>query len=285
MAIRVTVHAATGFSPHHLMFGREMRPLADYSALAIWEEAADQKKTRAFFAGIAECFEEAQRTRLAAHGAATKAQDRQVKQQDRSHPLATHRLAPGTWVMLRDERPAHKLAHRFIGPFRVSARAGQPSTGDSNAVSDSREHHSANYHLCDEDGRPLQRTFPRDKLFAVPSRDIALSMRQERLYSAEEWSSARASCSQVHAGPLPIPDSDGVQRYVVEAILDRQEKGRDRAPFVLVKWAGYHEPQWIPESDVDPEALRPLLRAWRRQLALDEGLATQSRVNRVSSRR
>lgn len=274
MVLRSTVHSATGYAPHHIMFGREPRPLADYMAIAQWEGAAADGRDRAarselcHLANITTHVRTSAETRLAARTAATRAQDGQRAAQDKAHKVVQHRLSEGDWVWLREEAPACKLVHRFVGPFRV---LGDCSGG--------------NYRLADEHGVQLERSFPRDKLFLVASREIALSRRQSRLYSAEEWISARAACSEVHTGPLGDPAED---RYVVESILERRAErtgttsGGSPGAQVLVKWANYSTPTWIPESYVDPDALPALLRNMRRARLVARGRGSaSSRLKRV----
>ena len=51
--------------------------------------------------------------------------------------------------------------------------------------------------------------------------------------------------------PPPITDMDGNTRYMVDEIL--REKQRGRQTFYLVKWTGYDEPTWEPQSYLQDE--------------------------------
>ena len=157
--------------------------------------------------------------------------------------------------------------HRFVGPFKV--------------VGDSKIH--GNYCIADEHGTQLERSFPRDKLYAVGSREIALSRRQARLYSPEDWLTARAACAEIQAGPIGAGGPDD-NRYIIECILERKPAAGKQQASVLVKWANYTEPSWIPESNIAPADLQALLRAMqRRKIVESGGGARLSRLKRVAA--
>lgn len=203
--------------------------------------------------------------------AATSAQVGQRRAQDQQHRVVEQRLAVGQWVYMREERSEHKLTHRFVGPFRVVARTEGSEGG--------------NYCVADKHGTRLERSWPRDKLFLVGS-PTSFSRRQAQLYCSEDWDFARAACAEVQAGPLPSSAGAGPQVFVVERILDRRPasgNGNHRKEAqVLIKWSGFSEPQWIPESDVLADDLAPLLRAWRVSAALERGEGpARARLRRV----
>jgi hypothetical protein len=271
MAIRITVHSATGYSPHQVMFGRSPRPLTNYMAIAQWEGAGSGTNTgyadATLITNITHHLQHAHTTALSARETATKAQDSQRRAQDKSHNISHHRLQEGTWVWLREETPGSKLVHRFVGPFKI--------------VGDSKIH--GNYCIADEHGTQLERSFPRDKLYAVGSREIALSRRQARLYSPEDWLTARAACAEIQAGPIGAGGPDD-NRYIIECILERKPAAGKQQASVLVKWANYTEPSWIPESNIAPADLQALLRAMqRRKIVESGGGARLSRLKRVAA--
>lgn len=274
LAIRCTVHSATGFTPHEVMFGRPPRPFANFQAIADWTGPNVLDDDADLLSHIVQFLHRAKDVAAQARTAATSAQQQQNATQDNRHTLAEHSLEPDVWVFLREEQPSCKLAHRFVGPFKVVSRLPIPGSDAP-----------GNYCIADENGRQLEQTFPRDKLFAVASRGVSLSRRQSRLYSSEEWHDARAKCSEVHTGPLPTTDGFASNSYIVEAILQRAPATAPAgAGRVLVKWSGRTKPEWIPESDVVPDDLRRLLRAWRLSTALQQGTSHASRLRRTAER-
>ena len=50
---------------------------------------------------------------------ATSAQGAQRRAQDNRGAVTVARLETGSVVYVKDMRPDHKLAHRFLGPFKV----------------------------------------------------------------------------------------------------------------------------------------------------------------------
>ena len=108
-----------------------------------------------------------------------------------------------------------------------------------------------------------------------------MSRRQGRLYSPEDWDFARAACSQVQPGPLPSAEGFGSHDFVVERVLDRRV--RDGVREILVKWSGFSEKEWIPETNVVPGHLPSLLRAWKLAKALADGKGPAlSRLRRLA---
>jgi hypothetical protein len=275
MAIRVTVHAATGFTPHHVFFGRPARPLVDYQALAVWDQADLSVPTAELFASMAERLRRADAVRVSARTAAEGAQSAQRRAQDSSHRVAAARLPAGTWVRVLDERLENKLLFRFLGPFQVLSLAGEEATT-----------HSGNYILADEEGRQLERSFPRDKLYVISKDDIAFTRRQAQLYSRDEWMDARVTVSEVQAGPLPVtkdPAGSGVKSdqtwWAVERVVGRRTSPRG-VKEVKVKWVGYDEPEWVPEANMKPGSLEPLLKEWASAERLAAGVGQASRLRR-----
>ncbi len=57
-----------------------------------------------------------------------------------------------------------------------------------------------------------------------------------------------------------------------------EERAGRQGPEYLVKWVGYAEPQWVPASDFDPEALDALLQRRARLRARASGDGPASRL-------
>jgi len=261
LALRTAIHASTGFSPFHLMFGRPFRNFLDFSLLASWDTSDCSPATAEVFASFSHQLRQASIS--SALDNAAQAQERQRHSQDAHRAIELQRLPPKSVVYLREIRPDSKLAHRFIGPFFVHHT--------------SSENLSANYLIADDKGKILQQSYPRDQLFQVVQPEVSASLRQRRLYSPDEWKSAIDACSQVHAGPLSFAAGDE-SLWVIDKLLDRQVKSDGN--IVLVKWSGYADPQWIPESDIPSDTLSTLLREWRHEQALQSGFGVPSRLGR-----
>jgi hypothetical protein len=230
-------------------------------------------------------------------------QEEQRRGQDTAHTVVHRRLAAGAVVFLREMAPEHKLAHKFVGPFFVVGDA--PTAGGV-------ESGSANYILRDEQGRQLQKSFPRAQLFEVVQEKVVASLRQTACYTEEDLEQLVEELAAHEPGPLSfdgpsrepqfageVPGADfagedmgrGVQQegdskqqprtpwFAVEGILG-ERLDKFRRPMVLVKWVGYQEPQWIPASDVDADALRVMLRDYHRTLR--EGGGVRGRLSRVT---
>ena len=65
---------------------------------------------------------------------------------------------------------------------------------------------------------------------------------------------------------------------MIDKLLDRQVNSDGN--IVLVKWSGYADPQWIPESNIPSDTLSTLLREWRHEQALQSGFGAPSRLGR-----
>ena len=261
LALRTAVHASTGFSPFQLMFGRPFRGFLDFTLLATWDTSDRSPAAAEAFAEFSHQLRQASIS--SALDNAARAQERQRHSQDAHRSIELQRLPPKSVVYLREVRPDSKLAHRFVGPFFVHHTSNKEL--------------SANYLIADDRGKVLQQSYPRDQLFQVVQPEVSASLRQRRLYSPEEWTSAIAACSQVHSGPLS--SVDGTESlWVIDKLLDRQVNSDGN--IVLVKWSGYADPQWIPESNIPSDTLSTLLREWRHEQALQSGFGAPSRLGR-----
>ena len=141
------------------------------AGVLVWERADSDGEAAATWLGrLAAHMRRCQEVWREGREQGAKAQEGQRKVQDGRGRVVEQRLVSGTRVLLREEHREHKLAHRFVGPFSVE---GDASGG--------------NYWIVDEQGRRLERSFPRDKLFEVPQKEVEASVRQSELYSEEEW--------------------------------------------------------------------------------------------------
>ena len=261
LAIRTSVHAATGFTPFEIMFGRPFRQFLTFPSITTWTDAFKSPQLSDSLALISQHFKHTDSLRASAHHTATESQIQQRATQNASHHTEIIRLPKNSTVFIKEPRPDHKLAHRFIGPFKTHAS--------------SSTHLSDNYILADPQGRPLQQSFPRDQLYLVVQAEITASLRQQNLFSAEEWSQAAANCNQTITAPLPNRSED---LWIVEKILDRTIHRRGNS--ILVKWSGYEKPEWIPEVNVDNDTLQQLLHEWRLSNAMQSGHGAPSRMRR-----
>jgi hypothetical protein len=126
MAIRTTVHASTGFTPHELMFGRPHHPMSKImgAGVLVWERADSDGEAAATWLGrLAAHMRRCQEVWREGREQGAKAQEGQRKVQDGRGRVVEQRLVSGTRVLLREEHREHKLAHRFVGPFSVEGDA------------------------------------------------------------------------------------------------------------------------------------------------------------------
>ncbi len=190
-----------------------------------------------------------------ARASAEQAETAQRRVQDARNTVVQSRLPAGTRVLLRVMAPAHKLGHRFEGPFFILPDSPSAATNPS-----------ANYWLQDAHDHPLLRSFPRDQVFECPQPSVPMSSRQRALYTATDWDTAIQAVSEFQPGPVEqgatVDDPDDRQQlWAVERIMDADEDARR----VLVKFVGYDKPEWISEGDfTDSQVLLDLLQQWRR---------------------
>ena len=270
LAIRSTVHSATGFTPFELMFARPQNPMVNYNAVLNWEASAEQPPVLAILSTCSTHIEHAHKTRASAQAAATSAQSHQRNRQDYRNKVSFSRLKHNTCVFIKEPHPSHKLAHRFMGPFKIDAESTTTQISD-------------NYHLIDTHGKRLDQSFPRDQLFVVVQQEVKDTLRQQRLYSLEEWQAATDSCNQIQAGPLPSTQTTNRpsgEWWAVERILDQRKSTSGNDTEVLVKWSGYPTTTWVSQSFVDSTSLPKLLRDMRADQARQQGLGQASRMRR-----
>ena len=255
MAIRTAVNATTGFSPFSLMFGREFRPFADYTIMN-WGQhhEAEGPLVVSALVDLTQHLRQRLDWQASARVSMRQAQQRQQHGQDEANSVVHTRLRAGSHVYIREIHPDYKLAWRYIGPFVVQGDAVS-STMTSDVMG------SANYILADTQGVRLQKSFPRDQLFAVAHPSAELSVRQQFLYGTEEVAAAVGASSSARPGPMRELREDAGEVgkgdfYAVQSLLDeRNEKG---VPMVLIKWVGYEQADWIKACDVLPDDLHRL---------------------------
>lgn len=143
----------------------------------------------------------------------------------------------------------------------------------------------------------MERTFPRDQLFAIPHPQVLASLRQSGLFDGDDWAWAVKQASEIQAGPLPEPepdpdanelvdagsasehagsgseDSSEGEWFAIEEIIDERvaQNGSGRSE-ILLRWQGYADAEWVAEEQLNGPAQSELrasseLRAWRRRQA------------------
>ena len=278
LVIRTSVHRSSLATPFCLMFGRQWNPLSDYHQLLIdWEQLAakDAGMTQLEAAVI-------QRTILLRHRlhgeTVLQASQRGLqaaamagrRSQDAAHLIVQHRVATGAQVWLRNERQSSKLDHQLVGPFTVvdSATEKQSSSmaAGNTVAADADRDVSRNYRLRAADGVQLVRSVAREKLFVpVP---CVISARQQTLFSKGDWGGLIDRLDNVEPGPLSrvtLPGNVAASTsYAMETIV-QERAGRAGGREYLVKWVGYAQPSWEPESAFHSAPQRELLRERRAQ--------------------
>ena len=259
LSIRTAVNMSTGYAPFAIMFGRTFHPLANYMAID-WKEAEESdssmiaalaKRTIQHKLLLQEDWQSSAKLK------ATLAAETQKRNTNKllAKRISVKRLKPGTTVFIRKQLIPHKVHHRFTGPFFISRDAVIIEEGDQA---------SAMYILKDEMGVELPDKWPRDFIFEVPQQKVQLSARQANIYDKEEIQETIRNIALSRPGPVASIGHRGEDWFVVERIQDvrRTKKGEDQ---LLVKWAGYEESQWVPESHFKEEDLVILKRQWIRQ--------------------
>lgn len=258
LAIRTATSATTKLSPFQVMWGRHFHPLENY---AIFDWSAWDAQETGLQEALARRVVQMKMTmegtwRGAAAGAATRAADRQRRATDATlgKRVVAERLAPGTTVFVKTKSLAHKMQHRFDGPYVVVGNAA--GSGGASAA-------GAHYVLQDTHGVVVADTFPRDHVFEVPQQRARLTLRQQQLYGAAEVQQAIHSLAAVQPGPFPMEEAAGDEKtWAVERIEGvRKRAGRSE---VLVKWAGYDEREWTDERNFHADDLDQLKARWRR---------------------
>ena len=161
-----------------------------------------------------------------ARSALAKSKDDMARYYDQRRTPASV-FAPGDMVYLdasniRTTRPSKKLAHRYLGPYKINTRVG-PNT----------------YRLeLPESMKALHPVFNVVKLLSAPENPIP---------------------GRKVEVPLPptLVDETGGEHYEIEQILD--SRLRNHKLHFLVKWKGYgyEENQWIAEENLEaPELLQ-----------------------------
>jgi hypothetical protein len=118
MAYNSSQHASTGYTPYHLLFGREARFPVD---VVLNPNVNPQKPKEDFVKELAERLSIAHET---AKLAIERAQARQTEDYARRHPTGRVEFAVGDHVMVFNEVPDAKFQHRWTGPYVVLERRG-----------------------------------------------------------------------------------------------------------------------------------------------------------------
>ena len=213
MAYNTAKQASTGYSPHYLNHGQEMRlPLDGSIPLA----AAAPNPT------AAERVDRIHRDIESAKKNIVKAQDRQRQYADR-HRRELH-FVVGDRVLLSTEhlrvvgeKRSPKLHSKYIGPFKIVRVVG------ANAY----------------------------ELALPPSMRIHPVLNVSRLKAYRDGSVTHPDRSLPHSRPPPeCGHEDGVEIYEVERVLERRGKGA-RVEY-LVEWKGYPrwEATWVKHRDM-----------------------------------
>ena len=292
LAIRSTVSASTGYTPHELMFGRSFHILANYAMVdwAAMQEQGDsttaaqlllERRAAEIRMQLGEAWQR-QATVTLAH-----AVEQQRKSTDRTMAarLEERPLAVGTTVYVRLRELGHKLQHRFDGPY-VVVHNGTEAVTEGSGMSIPR----GMYRLRAPDGTLAARRFARDQVFEVVQPMVKLSWRQAITYAQAEMQAAAERAGEVQPGPLPRARGSGAQggdgggaaaadgggaaaeaageedeEWAVECIEDARVAG-GKTTEVLVRWVGYTQPTWIPTTYFpDRELLKRLLTNMRRR--------------------
>jgi hypothetical protein len=205
------VHASTQHSPFLLDTGRNPRMGFEPHTEPSHVEAVNEFTNR-----MRSTLEEAK-------AALAKAKDEMAQYYNRRrNPTPEYKVGDLMYLDSRDintSRPSHKLAHRYLGPYKIEARVGTHAYRLKLPAGMSRLHPV--FHVV--------------KLLPAPSKDAVPGRRNTE-------------------GPEP-EIIDGQERYEVEEILDSRFFRRKLQFLVAWKGFGYEENTWSNAEDVDAEEL------------------------------
>jgi hypothetical protein len=229
-SINASVHSATGTSPAKILFGNNLD--LDRCLLTHMPNARDLDVDRyvdALTYNQRIILEEADnhQARLCARVIAASHKAQRKRNKDGSFTDAVHKdIAIGDWVLVSPgpSYPLHKLAPRWLGPFRVL---------DCKTSSEV---------VCVEDTlKQKVRKFLRRQLEKF---DVRMLADVEGLKTVAETDSFEFPVEAIIGHALVEEGGVGVAPQQLSAVFKRGQRAKKAFQF-LIKWTGYDEPTWV----------------------------------------